>query len=81
MTNMTSSVLPLSDECHEETAIMSSHSFGSMVIAKLKALQLILAYSSESSLEGRLVIGEAHRKNIPLCIFYGKYEAFFSCLD
>lgn len=69
MTNMTSSVLPLSDECHEETAIMSSHSYGSMVIAKLKALQLILAYSSESSLEGRLVITEAHRKNRPLCIF------------
>lgn len=57
---MTSSVLLLSDECHEETAIMSSHSYRSMVIAKLKALQLILAYSSESSLEGVLVIIGAH---------------------
>lgn len=66
---MTSSILPLSDECHEETAIMSSHSYRSMVIAKLKALQINLAYSSESSLEGRLVINEAHRKNRPLCIF------------
>lgn len=69
MTNMTSSLSPLSDGCHEETAIMSSHSFGSMVIAKLKALQLILAHSSECSLEGRLVITEAHRKNRLPCIF------------
>lgn len=66
---MTSSVSPLSDECHEETAIMSSHSYGSMVIAKLKALQLILAYSSESSLEDRLVITEAHRK-IDCCAYF-----------
>lgn len=66
---MTSSVLLLSDECHEETAIMSSHSYRSMVIAKLKALQLILAYSSESSLEGTLVVIGAHWKNRPLCIF------------
>lgn len=66
---MTSSLSKLSDECHEETAIMSSHSYGSMVIAKLKALQLILAYSSESSLEGRLVITGAHRKNRLLCKF------------
>ena len=69
MTNMTSSIELLSDECHEETAIISSPSYGNMIIAKLKALQLNLAYSSESSLEGRLVITEAHRKNRSLCIF------------
>lgn len=75
---MTSSLSKLSDECHEETAIMSSHSYGSMVIAKLKALQLILAYSSESSLEGRLVITGAHRKNRLLCKFrVEKYQPFF----
>lgn len=62
VTNMTSSVLLLSDECHEETAIMSSHSSRSMVIGELKALQLILAYSLESTLKGRLVITAAPRK-------------------
>lgn len=62
VTNMTSSILLLSDECHEETAIMSSHSSGSMVIGELKALQLILAYSLESTLKGRLVITAAPRK-------------------
>lgn len=55
MTNMTSSVLLLSDECHEETTIMSSHSWRSMVIAELKALKLTLAYSLESSLEAQKI--------------------------
>ncbi len=63
VTNMTSSVMLLSDECHEETAIMSSHSYQSMVIAKLKVLQLVFAYLSKSSLEGGIVITEAHRYN------------------
>lgn len=70
---MTSSISPLSDEFHEETAIMSSHSYKGMIIAKLKALQLNLSYSSESSLEGRLVITDAHKnklcKKTLLCIF------------
>lgn len=48
---------------------MLSHSYWSMVIAKLKALQLILAYFSESSLEGRLVITGAHGRNRLLRIF------------
>lgn len=68
MTNMTSSISLRSDECHKETAIMSSHSYGSKVIVKSKALQLILPYSSQSSLKGRLVITEAHR--IYCCAYF-----------
>lgn len=62
VTNMASSLFPLSDECHEETAIMPSRSHQSVVIAKLKALQLILAHSSDFSLEDSLVIIGVHKK-------------------
>lgn len=47
-----------------------------MVIAKLKALQLILAYSLESSLEVTHVIIEAHWKKRSYAYFKWKCKAF-----
>lgn len=71
---MTSSVLLLSDECHEETAIMSFHPYRSMVIAKLKALLLILA-SLESSLEvTRVIIKAQWQKKTTMHILGGNVK-------